>query len=557
MADLAVMTHRHVGVAAAERSGSSSGGPRSPASSPFEQLLRTRLASARLPVPGADGLQAGQDVVDHDDRKAGRSDDPLSRPSRRRAQARQSIDHLREGVAAAPEQRQTDRRSEAAGETGAGSRAEVQTDAPVREPPKQRPREEHAAEPETPPAVNATDGNAQAVAAAAAPPAGTAMPEHGGTQGPAPTVQAGAPTPSAPPPSLGPIRDAAVGVEPPPVMTAPAHAQATSLTREADILHSQPSAALAPGAVLAADSAEEAPPRLRAAVTTATGARTGLAAIAGGADEAVAGTGSNGAPTAASAARAAGGAHGAPAATGTAFSGGDMPSAAGLQGAALQASAGQLEAGQNKAGGPAATAITGALGAQTGKVPAAAATTTDPRSLTGTGEGTAIGGMQTPLHAGRSPQASAVPLAPTAPQRLISDQVSVEIRKGIHEGADRIEIRLKPETLGRVDVRLEVGADNRVIATITAEQRHTLELLRADARSLERALQEAGLQTDGGSLNFNLRGGEDGRPGSHNARSAATLAPGSEGSIGNTAEDPPADIYRRPAERPDGIDIRA
>jgi flagellar hook-length control protein FliK len=67
----------------------------------------------------------------------------------------------------------------------------------------------------------------------------------------------------------------------------------------------------------------------------------------------------------------------------------------------------------------------------------------------------------------------------------------VHIKKAVQEGTDRIEIRLKPESLGRVDVRLELGPEGRVVATIIADQRHTLELLRSDARSLERALQEA------------------------------------------------------------------
>src|SRR3546814_824286 len=36
--------------------------------------------------------------------------------------------------------------------------------------------------------------------------------------------------------------------------------------------------------------------------------------------------------------------------------------------------------------------------------------------------------------------------------------------------------------------------------------RSTLDLLQRDARGLERALQEAGVKTDSGSLSFNLRG---------------------------------------------------
>jgi hypothetical protein len=96
-----------------------------------------------------------------------------------------------------------------------------------------------------------------------------------------------------------------------------------------------------------------------------------------------------------------------------------------------------------------------------------------------------------------------------------------------------------------------------VVATVTADQRHTLELLRSDARSLERALQEAGLQTDSGSLNFNLRNGSDERPSprdGHPATAPLSAESGADSRSGQTA--PPSDFGRASA-RPDGIDIHA
>jgi flagellar hook-length control protein FliK len=104
---------------------------------------------------------------------------------------------------------------------------------------------------------------------------------------------------------------------------------------------------------------------------------------------------------------------------------------------------------------------------------------------------------------------------PTAPQRPatlpmdVPEQVRVRIAHAVAAGHDRIEIRLKPAELGRLDIRLELAGDGRVQATITADNRQTLELLRADARGLERALQDAGLRTDSGGLSFNLRGDGD------------------------------------------------
>lgn len=90
-------------------------------------------------------------------------------------------------------------------------------------------------------------------------------------------------------------------------------------------------------------------------------------------------------------------------------------------------------------------------------------------------------------------------------QRAVIEQVSVHITKAVADGADRINIQLKPPSLGRIEVQLEVAKDGRVVANVTVDNRDTYEMLRGDARGLERALQDAGLNTDSGSLNFNLR----------------------------------------------------
>jgi flagellar hook-length control protein FliK len=51
---------------------------------------------------------------------------------------------------------------------------------------------------------------------------------------------------------------------------------------------------------------------------------------------------------------------------------------------------------------------------------------------------------------------------------------------------------------------LDISADNKVQGTVVADNPATLNLLLKDVRSLERALQEAGLRADPGSLQFSL-----------------------------------------------------
>ena len=87
-----------------------------------------------------------------------------------------------------------------------------------------------------------------------------------------------------------------------------------------------------------------------------------------------------------------------------------------------------------------------------------------------------------------------------------ADQVAVQIQRAVASGETRITVRLHPAELGRVDVDLEIGKDGRVLAIVTAEKADTLEMLQRDTRVLERALQDAGLDTDSDSLSFNLFG---------------------------------------------------
>ena len=132
-------------------------------------------------------------------------------------------------------------------------------------------------------------------------------------------------------------------------------------------------------------------------------------------------------------------------------------------------------------------------------------------------------------------------------------QVAVQISRAVQHGNDRFSIRLSPAELGRVSIKLEVGHDNRVIAVISAERSETLDLLQRDARTLERALQEAGLRTDSGSLSFDLQGDEnDSRFSDDTGSAGKTFAVHGPGPNGTPAAPPVHMNLIGPA----GVDIR-
>lgn len=95
---------------------------------------------------------------------------------------------------------------------------------------------------------------------------------------------------------------------------------------------------------------------------------------------------------------------------------------------------------------------------------------------------------------------------PSRPGHSVVEQVFVKITKAINAGNDKITIQLRPANMGRVEVKMELTHDNRLTAVVTVDNKDTLEALQRDAKELQKALHDAGLHTGNGDLNFNLRG---------------------------------------------------
>lgn len=83
--------------------------------------------------------------------------------------------------------------------------------------------------------------------------------------------------------------------------------------------------------------------------------------------------------------------------------------------------------------------------------------------------------------------------------------VAANMHKAAQNGGPTdMTIQLDPPELGRVEVKLEFGPEKTIKASVVVEKPETFLLLQKDAGALERALQNAGLETDAGSLNFEM-----------------------------------------------------
>lgn len=98
---------------------------------------------------------------------------------------------------------------------------------------------------------------------------------------------------------------------------------------------------------------------------------------------------------------------------------------------------------------------------------------------------------------------TAVPQAATG-QAVPVTALAVEITRQAMNGKTQFDIRLDPPELGRLNVRLEMDASGQTRTHMVVERAETLEMLTTDARNLERALQQAGLKTEPGSVSFEL-----------------------------------------------------
>ncbi|MGI9413626.1 MAG: flagellar hook-length control protein FliK, partial [Hyphomicrobiales bacterium] len=83
--------------------------------------------------------------------------------------------------------------------------------------------------------------------------------------------------------------------------------------------------------------------------------------------------------------------------------------------------------------------------------------------------------------------------------------LAFNIARNFDNGVNRFEIRIDPPELGRVDVKLDMSVEGRVQAHLTVERSETLELMMRDARSLEKALADTGLNMSRDSLSFSLK----------------------------------------------------
>lgn len=88
----------------------------------------------------------------------------------------------------------------------------------------------------------------------------------------------------------------------------------------------------------------------------------------------------------------------------------------------------------------------------------------------------------------------------------VTQMVNIGLMRGITGKMSSLLVQLEPAELGKVEIRLKLDAKNSAARVhMTVDKPETLAMLQKDTALLERTLKEAGIETDEGSLSFDLR----------------------------------------------------
>ena len=133
----------------------------------------------------------------------------------------------------------------------------------------------------------------------------------------------------------------------------------------------------------------------------------------------------------------------------------------------------------------------------------------------------------------------------TSQQQLNLPQIAFELVRQVNDGNSRFQMRLDPPELGKIDVRLDIDRSGQVTARLTVEKAETLDLMQRDQRGLEKALQQAGLDSSKTNLEFSLK--QNPFSGGQQGQDQGGRQPGFGGDTAAEADEPPApqiNLYR-------------
>ncbi len=170
----------------------------------------------------------------------------------------------------------------------------------------------------------------------------------------------------------------------------------------------------------------------------------------------------------------------------------------------------QSQAGTTQQPTAPASAANGAAAQKPASIGAPVVDAASPVSQSGTTQGSVLSiSSTTPATSATAGQATSAPSTPAPPPALAGAspavvQVYSRMVERFDGKAQQFQIRLDPPELGRVNVRIEIGADHRVHAVLAAHDSNALADLMRGQRALEQSLANAGIDLSEEGIRFEL-----------------------------------------------------
>ena len=107
----------------------------------------------------------------------------------------------------------------------------------------------------------------------------------------------------------------------------------------------------------------------------------------------------------------------------------------------------------------------------------------------------------------------------------VADQIKIKVGK-LKEGENTVSIKLKPQELGEIQVKLNLGKDGKITAEINSSKEETHVLLQKNVEVLQKMMSDNGYKSDVSGFSFNFRGSQNGNNGNQEQQNPHRLADG-------------------------------
>jgi flagellar hook-length control protein FliK len=136
--------------------------------------------------------------------------------------------------------------------------------------------------------------------------------------------------------------------------------------------------------------------------------------------------------------------------------------------------------------------------------------------------------------------------------------LAAQIVKKLDARSTQFEVQLDPAGLGKVDVRVEIGADGKMSAAMSFDTPQAAAELRARSNELQQALAQSGFDVSGGmSFDVSTDRGQNGQAQNQQPQAGAAFRGRAfQAALDTTADTPPATLFTRQRSSASGVDIR-